>query len=161
MPYLIDKDTKITDTLSIMVYLCNAYEPDLLGASPADKARIDILANHMKEVKSSITGPCYTGTDPQILAETAKQKMVPLINALGKKDYMMGETITYIDFLMLELLDFMQFLTTNAFLEQKENKPLIKYVKRIKGIKQIKKYLASDRFLEKPFNNKIAKINNL
>jgi len=32
---------------------------------------------------------------------------------------------------------------------------------KMKGLKQIKRYIASERYLEKPYNNKVAKINNL
>ena len=31
VPYLIDGDVKLTDPLAIMIYLCNAYAPELLG----------------------------------------------------------------------------------------------------------------------------------
>ena len=42
-----------------------------------------------------------------------------------------------------------------------ENKNVARYVKRMKALKLIKRYIKSDRFLEKPFNNKVAKINNM
>ena len=85
--------------------------------------------------------------------------MQPLVAALGKQEYLVGGQLTYLDFYMLEMCDFIQFLTNNEFYQ--ENKSIARYVKRIKGIKQIKKYIASDRYLDKPFNNKVAKINNL
>jgi len=31
----------------------------------------------------------------------------------------------------------------------------------MQGLRQIKRYKMSDRFIEKPFNNKVAKINNM
>lgn len=34
-------------------------------------------------------------------------------------------------------------------------------MKKMKGVRQIKKYIMSDRFVEKPYNNKVAKINNM
>lgn len=85
--------------------------------------------------------------------------MAPIVKALGKNDYLAGANLTYIDFYLLEVIDFVQFLTNNEFTES--NKPIARYVKRMKGIKQLKKYLSSERYLEKPFNNKVAKINNL
>lgn len=72
MPYLIDEEIKITDTLAIMVYLATAYEPELLGTTVNEKARVDMLYAQIKDVKSAITGPCYVGTDPEMLKETAK-----------------------------------------------------------------------------------------
>lgn len=77
---------------------------------------------------------------------------------MGKNKFLMGENITYLDFIFLELCDFVQFLTDNQFFE--ENKSITRYVKTMNGKKQIKQYVASERFMTKPFNNKIAKINN-
>lgn len=34
MPYMIDGEVKITDTIAIMIYLCHKYAPELLGDTP-------------------------------------------------------------------------------------------------------------------------------
>ena len=67
--------------------------------------------------------------------------------------------MSFIDFYMLELCDFVQWLTENEFYT--EHKNVTRYVKRMKGLRQMKRYIKSDRFVEKPFNNKVAKINNM
>jgi glutathione S-transferase len=113
----------------------------------------------MKDIKSAITGPCYVGADAKQLKETSKLKMAPIVAAFGKCEYISGDALTYLDFYMLELCDFVQFLTEGEFYE--ENKAIARYVKRMKSLRQLKRYFASDRYLEKPFNNKVAKINNL
>jgi hypothetical protein len=43
MPYMIDGATTLTDTVAIMIYLAAKYEPELLGKTPAIKARVDML----------------------------------------------------------------------------------------------------------------------
>ena len=85
--------------------------------------------------------------------------MAPIVSYLDKKTYLCGENLTFIDFYMLEQCDFVQWLTNNEFYT--ENKNVARYVKRMKGIRQIKKYMKSERYLDKPFNNKVAKINNM
>lgn len=72
---------------------------------------------------------------------------------------MFGDEIRYIDFFTLELLEFVQWLTDNVFFT--ENKSVARYVKRVKGLRQMKRYIKSDRYMDKPFNNKVAKLNNL
>ena len=113
----------------------------------------------MKDCKSAITGPCYVGNDRNALSATAKAKMAPIVNYLGKKDYLVGSNLTFLDFYMLEQCDFVQWLTNNEFFT--ENKNVARYVKRMKGLRTVKRYVKSDRYLEKPFNNKVAKINNM
>jgi len=118
------------------------------------------MYHHLKEVKSAITSPCYVGVDDLAeLSKKAKAKMVQIVNYLGKKDYLFGNELKYLDFYFLEICDQVQWLTNNEFYT--ENKTVAKYVKRMKGLKQMKRYIKSDRYLEKPFNNKVAKINNL
>ena len=85
--------------------------------------------------------------------------MAPIVSFLAKKDYLIGNHLTFIDFYMLELCDFVQWLCENEFYT--EHKHVARYVKRMKGLRQMKRYIKSDRFVEKPFNNKVAKINNM
>lgn len=159
IPYLIDDSTKLTDPYAIMIYLATSFAPELLGRTPEEKGEIDMLYSQLKDVKSAITGPCYVGQDRAVLAATAKNKMKPICDYLGKKDYLIGENLTFLDFYLLEQCDFVQWLTNNEFFN--ENKNVARYVKRMKGLRQVKRYIKSDRFVEKPFNNKVAKINNM
>ena len=113
----------------------------------------------MKDVKQSITGPCYTGADRKKLIDLATVKMKPLVDYLGKKDFLFGNDMTFLDFYMLELCEFADWLTENTFLNA--NKPLNRYIKRMKGQKRVKAYMRSENFMQKPFNNLSAKINNV
>ena len=142
-----------------MQYLAQKYAPELLGGTPARSAEIDMVFAQMKDVKQTITGPCYLANDRRKLINLAKQKMEPLIAYLGKKDFLLGEDLTFIDFYMLELVDFVEWLSEQTLLSA--HKPLTRYVKRMKALKRVKVYMKSEKYLEKPFNNKVAKINNL
>lgn len=159
IPYLIDNDVRITDPYAIMIYIAAAYAPELLGETPETKAEIDMLYSQLKDVKSAITGPCYVGQDRDVLKQTAKAKMAPIVSYMGKREHLIGNSLTFLDFIMLELCDFVQWLSENEFFN--ENKSIARYVKKMKGLRQIKRYILSERFVEKPYNNKVAKINNM
>ena len=106
VPYMIDGEAKITDPHAIMQYLANAYAPELLGKDPHERGQMDLMYAQMKEIKQATTGPCYTQTDKSALAQQAKLKITPVVQYLGKKDYMFGDEIRYLDFYLLELFDF-------------------------------------------------------
>ena len=159
VPYVIDGEAKVTDPYAIMVYLSHAYAPELLGKTPAETGEMDMFYSQLKEIKQHITGPCYTQTDKNALGQQAVAKIAPIIQYLGKKDYLFGNELRYLDFYLLELFDFIQWLTENKFFT--EQKAVARYVKRVKGLRQMKRYIKSERYMEKPFNNKVAKINNL
>jgi len=120
IPYLIDNDVRITDPYAIMIYIAAAYAPELLGETPETKAEIDMLYSQLKDVKSAITGPCYVGQDRDVLKQTAKAKMEPIVSYMGKREHLIGNSLTFLDFIMLELCDFVQWLSEEEF--YKENK---------------------------------------
>ena len=83
----------------------------------------------LKDVKQTITAPCYTGSDRRQLMELAKKKMEPIIAYLGKQEYLLGGELSFLDFYMLDLCEFVEWLSEETLLNV--NKPLNRYVKRI------------------------------
>ena len=63
----------------------------------------------------------------------AKVKVDPIVKYLAKKDFVFGDEIRFIDFIAVELFDFVQWLTDNVFYT--ENKNVARYVKRVKGLR--------------------------
>ena len=43
LPYLIDGNTKLTETVAIMKYIAKKYDPKLLGSNAAEFGRIEML----------------------------------------------------------------------------------------------------------------------
>ena len=69
LPYFIDGEVKITEDLPIMKYICNKWNPSLLGETPAEMGEVEMLALTIKDFKSQATMPCYTtGTRESIYA---------------------------------------------------------------------------------------------
>lgn len=143
MPYMIAEECNLTDVHAIMIYIATKFCDEVVPQTAEDKARADQLYSLMKEVKSAITGPCYVGTEKVQLKEQVKEKMAPLVTTLGKKDYLVGDSLTYIDFIFLELCEFADYLTEDFI---NNNKNIAKYVKKVKGNKQLKKYFASTKY---------------
>ena len=67
LPYFIDGDVKITETLAIHRYIAEKWKPELCGKNAADKARVTMLSKILYDLKMGVTGPCYRGTKEQIL----------------------------------------------------------------------------------------------
>ena len=111
LPYMIDQELKLTDPLAIMAYLCQKYAPELIGENPVQMAEVIMIYAQLKDIKEKITSPCYSGENPEKLKQTCKDRMKQIIAYLGKKTYICGENITFVDFVFLELVDFVEFLT--------------------------------------------------
>lgn len=160
LPYIIDGETRLTNDHAIMVYLATSYAPELLGRSPEEQAEMDMLQSMLKDTKAQLTGPCYRpNIDRQDLANQAKHRMDPIVAYLGKKEYLCREDVCLVDFYLLELCEYVDWLTEGTFMTA--NKSIARYVRRMRGLKTIKRYIKSDKYLAKPFNMKNAKINNI
>ena len=59
LPYFIDGETKLTETNAIMKYIAAKHGPELLGETPAEMARVEMVTGVVGELKSKVTVPCY------------------------------------------------------------------------------------------------------
>ena len=61
LPYLIDGETKITETAAILQYIAMKWRPSLLGSCPAELARVQMFWYYVLTLKDSSTNACYFG----------------------------------------------------------------------------------------------------
>lgn len=47
MPYLIDENVRLTETLAIMKYVAKKWKPELLGHNAAEVGRVTMLEYHV------------------------------------------------------------------------------------------------------------------
>lgn len=47
LPYLLDEDVKLTETLAIMQYIAKKWKPELLGRNAAEVGRVHMLEYHV------------------------------------------------------------------------------------------------------------------
>jgi glutathione S-transferase len=51
LPYLLDEDVKLTETLAIMKYVAKKWKPELLGRNAAEVGRVNMLEYHVYTLK--------------------------------------------------------------------------------------------------------------
>ena len=156
---MIDGETKVTETLAIMKYIANKYGPQILGKDAAQIGQVEMVAASLSELKGAVTMPCYTTGDRTGITTDLLKKVVPIVNFLGDKQFLCGDNVTYPDFIFFELIEFMEFISQNQLCERY---PVLEdYQDRVKALPRLDEFLAdNDKCIKRPFNNKIAKINN-
>jgi len=55
------------------------------------------------------------------LGQNAKIRIVPIVTYLGKKDFLFGSELRFLDFYTVELFDFIQWLSDSAFYAENKN----------------------------------------
>uniref|UniRef100_A0A8C2Z415 glutathione transferase n=2 Tax=Cyclopterus lumpus TaxID=8103 RepID=A0A8C2Z415_CYCLU len=157
LPYLEDGDRKIVQSNAIMRYIARKH--NLCGETEDEKVRVDFLENQAMDFRIGFAMMCYGDYDKlkpgylQKLPELLKQ----FSNYLGGRKWFAGDKITYVDFIMYELLDHQRMFHPTCLDDFKNLKDLLD---RFEALEKIAAYMKSDRFMKTPVNNKMAKWGN-
>ena len=156
LPYLIDGDFKMTESNAILRYISEKYKPELLGTTLKEKAFVNMAVGVLTDLFTAKARLMYQGKDcpgNEQFKKTIKNKLNDLNKMLEKNKFLVGDKITYHDFLMDEITE-----SINEFLEPiYDEYPNVKrHFETICELPAIKKYRAERK--PKPFNGRTAKL---
>ena len=75
----------------------------LLGGDPEQLAQVEMAAGVVKDLKEAVTDFCYTYDDRAGITALILHKVKPISEYLGSKSFLVGEFVTYVDFILFEL----------------------------------------------------------
>lgn len=157
LPYLLDGDRKITQSNAIMRYIARKH--NMCGETEDEKVRVDIIENQSMDFRNGFVRLCYTNFDEmkpdylKMLPNTLKQ----FSDFLGDRKWFAGDKITFVDFIMYELLDQHRQFDSKCL---DDCKNLTDFLNRFEALEKIAAYMKSPRFMKAPINNKMAKFGN-
>jgi glutathione S-transferase len=150
LPYYIDRDVKLTQSLAIMRYL--ARKCDLFATDEKSLTRQDLVEQQIQDMRwSFIFGVLsnkaeYDKNKALFLKETLPKQLELLSKFLGDNEWLVGK-LNYVDFLAYERLDWLrQFSPEN--MQKFEN--LTQYLKRFESLPAISAYINSSEFKSWP-----------
>jgi len=154
LPYYIDGDVKLTQSIAILRYL--GIKNNLLGSSIEEQNRVNLVEQQITDYNVTFVRLSY---DPKF--ETLKvdflqelPKSLELLSKfLGTRSYFAGEAITYVDFLAYEYLSKLIFLAPDIYANFDNLK---QFIARIEALPAIAKYMSSDKYLSWPLNGDMA-----
>ncbi|XP_008848595.1 glutathione S-transferase Mu 2-like [Nannospalax galili] len=148
LPYLIDGPTKITQSNAILHYIARKH--NMCGETEEEKIRVDILENHVMDTRLQFVMVCYSSDFEKQKLEYLQglpEKMKLYSKFLGKRPWFAGDKITFVDFLVYDILD-QQRLFEPKCLDAFPN--LKDFMAHFEGLKKISAYMKSSRFLPSP-----------
>uniref|UniRef100_A0ACB8F4J7 Glutathione S-transferase Mu 1 n=1 Tax=Sphaerodactylus townsendi TaxID=933632 RepID=A0ACB8F4J7_9SAUR len=155
LPYLIDGKTKLTQSNAILRYIARKHK--MCGETEEEICRVDMLENQVMDLRMSLVVVCYNPDFEKLkpgYLEQLPEKLKLVSQFLGDRKWFAGEKITFVDFLMYDVLD------QNRMFEPKcldKFKNLQDFLTRFEGLEKIAAYMRSSRFMKTPINNKMAK----
>lgn len=159
LPYLIDGEAKVTETVAIMQYIAKKYRPALLGNSAAEIGRISMLLDKVHTLKMKSTGACYMAGDSEAIIEECRPLLAAIVQAIGDGDWIAGANLTWLDFYFAELLDLLDKVSDGLFYA--EFPTMQAYWDRFVVLPGFAEAWADDsKTMKAPFNNKMAKLLN-
>lgn len=148
LPYYMDGDLKITQSTVILRHLARKH--GLVVTSEEDVIKQELVEQQAVDLRTALIRLGYNEKFEKEKEEYIK-KLPPLLKMfsdfLGEKQWMMGEKLTYVDFLVYEAIDFHRFLVptcVDEFINLKD------YLTRFESIPAIAKYMKSEAFVKWP-----------
>ena len=159
LPYLIDGSLKFTESVAIIRYICNKYEPKLMGTKLEEIAYVDMTMGVLSDLITNKSITMYLGKDNPVALSRIDSMNAAIKNiakVLEKNKYLVGDKLTFVDFVCAEIMESINDLLDPIFTTYPSIK---KHFDEIANLPNIKKYRTSERYLKDPFpyNNKMAK----
>ena len=103
LPYWIDGNIKVTESIVILRQICNKYRPEYLGRNLREIGHTDMFAC---ELNSQFTKLLRIGYEPveehQGAKNDAQEFLAKFMDYRGDKPFAIGQDPTYVDFLAYE-----------------------------------------------------------
>nr|XP_023649215.1 glutathione S-transferase Mu 3-like [Paramormyrops kingsleyae] len=157
LPYLEDGDRKIVQSNAILRYIARKH--NMCGETEDEKIQVDILENQAMDFRNGFVMMCYTDFDNIKPGYVQKLPglLKPFSDFLGDRKWFAGDKITFVDFIMYELLDQHRMFEPKCL---EDFKSLSDFLDRFEGLEKIAAYMKSKTFMKTPVNNKMAKWGN-
>ncbi|CAN7985222.1 unnamed protein product [Ixodes hexagonus] len=149
LPYYIDGDVKLTQSLAILRYLARKYD---LGPRNEEETReLDMLEQQARDVSTNLVRSFLSDVNFPEARKKYEDNMAnvlkPWADHLANRKWVLGDRLTYVDFLVYEALDWNHEFSAAHF---KDFPVLEQYLKSFEELPKIKEYFASDKYRKWP-----------
>lgn len=128
-----------------------ARKYDLVGDSETQTVRIELAEQQAIDLRHGLIDMVYFNANYEKDREEYLKRLPGLLEQvdkfLGTNTWIVGDKLTYADFLLYDALDFNRLFDANAF-QGADN--LNNYLARFENIPQIKAYMASGKYNKLP-----------
>jgi len=151
LPYMIDGDIKITQSVAIMRYLGRKF--NLAASSEVEQVRLDLAEQEIMDMKTAQSRLCYNPKYEELKADYVVNLTVKvglMDKFIGAGPWMLGEKITYVDFMTYEFLDGSRKQFPENF---KDASNINAFMARFEALPKMAEWFATDMYKEGHYIN--------
>ncbi|XP_037566335.1 glutathione S-transferase [Dermacentor silvarum] len=149
LPYYIDGNVKITQSLAILRYLGRKH--DLAGRNEEETLELDVLEQQARDLSTRLlTSTAPTPNYEEVLkayGDNIDNVLKPWEEHLASHKWALGDRLTYVDFLLYEGLDWHREFKGEAV---QRHPHIVEYLKKFEELPNLKEYFASDKYHKYP-----------
>jgi glutathione S-transferase len=150
LPYVIDGEIRVAQSLACSRYICRQWGPELLGKGPRDLALVDTMSQVLHDDRLQVQGVLgYGSPERQPIVDEGLRRLAVFMDHMADQPYLAGDYVTYIDFICWEIIDFVNTVGEGRILDL--HPALAAYFARVSSLPRFREYLASERFLKYPY----------
>jgi glutathione S-transferase len=155
LPYYIDGDIKLTQSTAILRHL--GRKNNLVGKTEEEQIRSEVAEQQAVDIRQSLVKVAYNTAEYATLREellkTLPDTLQLVAKFLGTNQYVLGENVSYVDFLLYDTLDFVRLFEPTLY----EAVPVLsEYLTRFEALPAIDTYLKSGQFKRLPIFGPMA-----
>lgn len=142
LPYFIDENVKISQSKTILRYLAKKY--DLEGQTKQQKIQVMMLEQQLTDLVMNFLQTCYNPEFEKLKPNYVKNlpsQLKLLSDFLGDKKFLVGDNVTYVDFMAYDAFDFHRLFMPSIVNEYPN---LLAYQDRIANLPELQTYFNSD-----------------
>ena len=150
-----DGEVKVTQSNAILRYIARKH--DMLGKNDTERAMVDMMADESMDFRNGWVRLCYNPDFDNLKEAYLKgltSKLQRFSNFLATKSWFAGDSLTFVDFVMYELIDQHKLLVPDCL---KPYANLEAFQERFEALPKVSQYMKSSSFMKTPINNKMAK----
>ncbi|GBN99356.1 Glutathione S-transferase Mu 1, partial [Araneus ventricosus] len=142
LPYYIDGDIKLTQSIAIMRYLGNKLGLD--GKTDEEKRRVLVAEQQSVDFRQKLRSFAMVNEYESAGKDEFLKSVQPMFQLwekfLGDREFLAGDDVTYVDFLVFEFLDSYRLYHETIL----DDYPSVKaYFSRIKNLSELQEYIKS------------------
>ena len=115
LPYFIDGDFKMSETMPIHQFIADKWMPELLGKDAQTRATVNMIANVIGDLKNAVTRPCYTTGNIEEITGKMEEMLPKIVGFLGNNKFLTGDAVTWVDFYFVEVVELMSKHSADLF----------------------------------------------